>query len=54
MNANVGKDYHSYAYFYTVNQVPKFHYFSILIKGKGEESHTSPPMTLNPPSKTLN
>ena len=43
MNANVGEDYQRYTYFYTVYQVPKFHYFSILLKAKGVKSHTLPP-----------
>ena len=56
MNANVCEDYQRYTYSYTVYQVPKLHYFSILLKEKGVKSHTSPrplplfPLAWNPAS----
>ena len=59
MNANVCEDYQRYTYSYTVYQVPKLHYFSILLKEKGVKSHTSPrplplfPLAWNPASNLL-
>ena len=52
MNANDGKDYRRYTYF--IYQVPKFNYFLTLQKGKSVDSHTSPPLSWNPASNTMN